>query len=151
MTHFKKVRKGIKATFSPAERVFLSDVLPLLAEVGQEADDPAASRLHVPVYLDDPEANDEWWRLMGKELDDARREDRAVYRKVIAADDGIVLDDEQANAFLRVLNEGRLVLGARMGVEVESDHYELSEHARQVLDYLGWVLEELTEILSRSL
>jgi hypothetical protein len=38
-----------------------------------------------------------------------------------------------------------------MGVEVEGDHDRLPEHSRQVLDYLGWILEELTVELSRSL
>ncbi len=150
MSHFRAVRRGIKTTFSPAERIFLSDVLPLLVSVGEDPADPAADRLRVPVYLDDPEANQAWWLLMGQELDEARSNDREVFQRVISSEHAVVLDDEEANAFLRVLNEARLVLGARMGVEVEEDHDRLPEPSRQALDYLGWVLEELTAELSRS-
>ena len=69
----------------------------------------------------------------------------------MVAEETKALSNEDANAFLRVLNEARLVLGARMGVEVEDDHDQLPEDSRQVLDYLGWVQEELTLELSRFL
>ena len=150
MSHFKTTRKGIIASFSPEERIFLGDVLPLLAGIGETGVDPAATRLNVPVYLDNPEANEEWWRLMGDDLNAFRMADRAVFRKVIDSNDQ-TLDNEDANAFMRVLNESRLALGARMGVEVEDDHDNLAEDSRQVLAYLGWILEELTVELTRAL
>lgn len=150
MSHFKTTRKGIVVTFTPEERSFLGDVLPLLAGIGATGVDPAATRLNVPVYLDDREASDEWWRLMGEELRSARSSDRTVFSRAISGDES-TLNDEDANALLRVLNEARLVLGARMGVEVEDDHDQLPEDSRQVLDYLGWIQEELTMELSRSL
>jgi len=68
MSHFKATRKGIETNFSAEEQIFLSDVLPLLAGVGVVGEDPAATRLNVPVYLNDPAANEEWWRLMGEDL-----------------------------------------------------------------------------------
>lgn len=151
MSHFKTTKDGISAGFSPEERLFLSDVLPLLAGIGEVGVDPAATRLEVPVYLDDPEANEEWWRLMGEDLAAARRSDREVFRKVIDSPRRYTLDDGEADALLRVINEARLALGARLGVEVEDDHDRLAEDSRQVLDYLGWILEELTVELSRSL
>jgi len=150
VSHFKTTRKGIVVTFTPAERSFLGDVVPLLSGIGETGVDPAATRLNVPVYLDDRDASDEWWRLMGEDLRSARSSDRAVFSRAVSGDTA-ALDDEDANAFLRVLNEARLVLGARMGVEVEDDHDQLPEDSRQVLDYLGWIQEELTMELSRSL
>ena len=151
MSHFKATRKGIETNFSAAEQIFLSDVLPLLAGVGVVGEDPAATRLNVPVYLNDPAANEEWWRLMGEDLRAGRDADRSVYSKVMDADGKTVLSSEDANAFLRVLNEARLALGARLGVEVEADHDQLPDESRDVLDYLGWILEELTTALTRSL
>ncbi len=151
MSHFKTTENGIAVSLTPEERIFLGDVLPLLAEIGQVGVDPAATRLKVPVYLDDPEANDEWWRLMGEEITSARRADRAVYRKVLDSEGEPVLSDEDADSFLRVINEARLALGARLGLDVEDDHDRLPEESRQVLDYLGWILEELTVELSRGL
>ena len=68
------------------EREFLSDVLELLDAIPTTGDDPATRRLQVPVYLDDPEANDEWWLFMGEELAVARAADRNVYRRVMETD-----------------------------------------------------------------
>lgn len=151
MSHFKTTRGGIQVQLSPEERIFLGDILPLLAGIGPVGSDPAADRFHVPVYLDDPEANAEWWRLMGRDLDAARDADRAVLQRVLDEYGDLTLDEEEANALLRVINEARLALGARLGIEVESDHDEVPEESRRVLDYLGWLLEELTVELSRSL
>jgi len=131
--------------------MFLGDVLPLLAGIGARGSDPAADRLMVPVYLNDPDANEEWWRLMGQDLDAARQADRAVFSKMVTGEAPVVLDLEEADAVLRVLNEVRLALGARLGIEVAADHAELAEESRQVMDYLGWIQEELTVELTRAL
>jgi len=151
VSHFRTTRDGIRVQLAPEERLFLGDVLPLLAGVGASGSDPAADRLNVPVYLDDPESNEEWWRLMGPDLDAARRADRAVLARVVAGDESMTITVEEADAVLRVLNEARLALGARFGIDVESDHDDLSEDSRQVMDYLGWIQEELTVELLRSL
>lgn len=151
MSHFHAEPEGIRVELSPEERMFLGDVLPLLAGVGAPGSDPAADRLNVPVYLDDPESNEEWWRLMGGDLKAARRADRAVFARAVGNDEPVTLDREEADAMLRVLNEARLTLGARLGIDVESDHDELPEDSRQVLDYLGWIQEELTLELMKSL
>jgi hypothetical protein len=151
MSHFTSTGDGIVASFTREERLFLGDALPMLAGIGAVGTDPAADRFRVPVYLDDPEANEEWWRLMGEDLDAARAADRATFQRVIDSEESVLLDDEEANSLLRVLNETRLALGARLGVEVEDDHDRLPRDGRQVLDYLGWILEELTVELTRSL
>ena len=145
---FLATEDGIEATFSDDVRAFLGDVVPMLAAVGDSEGDAAARRLQVPVYRDDEAANDEWWRLMGPDLDAARRADRRIFQRVIESDEPVTLSDDEADAFLRVLNEARLALGARMGVEVEEDYDDLPEHSRNVLVYLGIILEELTEALS---
>ncbi|MGD2102194.1 MAG: DUF2017 family protein [Acidimicrobiia bacterium] len=150
MSHFRAVTDGIRVELSPEERMFLGDVLPLLAGIGAPGADPAADRLNVPVYLDDPDSNEEWWRLMGDDLTAARRSDRAVFAKTVASDEPLTLDDAEANAMLRVINEARLALGARLGIDVESDHDELPDESRQAIDFLGWFLEELTlELMKR--
>lgn len=151
MRHFRATVGGIRVQLSPEERVFLGDVLPLLAGLGSPGSDPAADRLHVPVYLDDSGANEEWWRLMGPDLSEARKADRAVYEKMLASEEPVTIDIEEADAVLRVINEARLALGARFGLDVESDHETLPEDSRQVLDYLGWLQEQLTIELMRSL
>jgi hypothetical protein len=151
MSHFRATRRGIEVDLSPVERLFLGDVLPLLAGIGAPGVDPAADRLNVPVYLDDPESNEEWWRLMGQDLVASRQADRTVFGKMVGSEVPIVLTVEEADAVLRVLNQARLALGARLGIDVEGDHEQLPEESRQVIDYLGWVQEELTMELMRTL
>jgi hypothetical protein len=148
---FKAARGGIDVALTPEEKEFLSGLLELLAGIPATGDDRASQRLHVPVYLDDPEANAEWWRLMEGELAAARTADRGVFERTINDKGQRHLSNDEADAFLRVLNEGRLALGARFGVEVEDDHDRLPEDQREIMDYLGWLLEDLTLELSRSL
>ncbi len=142
---------SVIVNLEPEEREVLSGVLDLLANVGEETGDPAAARLSVPVYLDDPEANSEWWRLMGDELESSRNLDRDVYRRVMTEDGPLTLDGAEAESLLRVLNEGRLAYAARLGLEVEDDHDRLPLPQMMALDFLGWVLEELTAELSTTL
>ncbi len=49
------------------------------------------------------------------------------------------------------LNEGRLVFAARLKLEVEEDHDQLPEAERAALDFLGWILEDLTVVLMQAL
>lgn len=151
MRLFKAVPDGIEFHLTQELRLVLGDVLPMLARVGEQEDDPAVERLQVPVYLDDAESNDEWWRLMGPDLDAARKADRNVFKKTVDEEEPTTLSREEADAFLRVLNEARLALGARLGVEVEEDYEDLPEESRAVMGYLGVILEELTEELSGGL
>lgn len=148
MSLFHAVEGGVEVNLPPEVRIFLGDVLPMLADLGDADEDPAARRLRVPVYLDDSESNQEWWRLMGPDLDAARQADRQVFENAVQADGPTTLTDADADAFLRVLNESRLALGARLGVEVEEDYDDLAEGSLAVLGYLGAILEELTDELS---
>jgi Domain of unknown function (DUF2017) len=150
-SHFRSVRRGIQVDLNAEEKVFLGGLLEMLVGLPREGEDPASKRLRVPVYLDDREANAEWWRLMGSELDTARQTDRHLFKRVMDSSAAIKLTDEEADAFLRVLNEGRLALGARFRLEIEEDHDKLPEDQRQILDFLGWLEEELTTELTRSL
>jgi hypothetical protein len=151
MSRFAWKAGALVVDLSPDERGFLGDVVPMLTAVAGPESDPAAARLQVPVYLDDPESNQEWWRLMGSELEEARRSDRARFQAVIGADGPQTITAEEGDALLRVLNEARLVLGARLGIEVEDDHDRVPLERRAALDILGWFQEELTEALTGAL
>jgi hypothetical protein len=110
----------------------------MLDEIGQGAEDPAGERLNVPVYLDDPDANTEWWNFMGSELDASRQADRSAFREVLEASiDGTIASREEAHAMARVLNESRLAMAARIGVETESDYERLDPPAAAMLQALG--------------
>ncbi|MDH3247760.1 MAG: DUF2017 family protein [Acidimicrobiia bacterium] len=127
---------------------FLSDIPELLATVGTVDADPAADRLAVPVYLDDAEANEDWWRWMGGELAESKAADRSAFTEILAgAEAGIDISQLEAYAMLRVLTETRLVIAARAGLEIEADYETLDEHTLAVLNTLALVQESLIEAL----
>jgi Domain of unknown function (DUF2017) len=146
------VRDGNVTIDLPAEeRSLLSQVLHLLAEVGEDENDPGHRRLNIPMYLDDAGPNRRLEGWLESELESSRRHDRRVYQRVVAADAPVVVDESDANAFLRVLNEGRLAFAARLGIEVAADHASVPDMERAALDYMGWVLEDLTVALMDDL
>lgn len=141
----------ISLQLDPAEAAFLSDMVRMLESVGQIEGDPGEKRLNVPAYLGDAEAAAEWRRLVGDQIADGRNEDRAVLRAVVEGEGTVEIEPARAEAILRAVNEARLVLAARLGVEVESDYQQLDAGATVALHYLGLFIEDLTDELSRTL
>ncbi len=128
---------------------FLSDIPDLLATVGTMDADPAADRLEVPVYLDDAEANEDWWRWMGGELAESKAADRSAFTEILAsAGTGVDISELEAYAMLRVLTETRLVIAARAGLEIEADYETLDDHTLAVLNTLALLQESLIEALA---
>lgn len=125
---------GVEIAMEPELADFMMQFPGLLDEIERNADDPAAERLNVPVYLDDPDSNEEYWSLMASELDRSREADRSAYRAVLdAAKTGTVASREEARAMVRVLNESRLALAARFGIETESDYDNLEDSEHDIL------------------
>lgn len=148
MIPFIPTPDGILVTLEPDDLDFLKQIPEFLALLGDPETDPAAARLQVPVYLDDHEASDEWWRLMSNELNESRRADRSAFTLILdAASAGTTASHAEAEAFLRVLNEARLSLAARLSVEVAEDYDKLTEPDRGALDYLASMQEFLLAAL----
>src|SRR5690606_26606250 len=113
---------GVGFRFAGAEVHLLRDALAILESLGTPDDDPGAARLSPPAYLGDPEADSEWRRFAGTELASARRSDRSAVDLLLDAvesgghEDAVageaVASQLEAAAFLRVINEMRLVLAA---------------------------------------
>ena len=134
----KPVRNGVEVKLDRRIVEFLLQFADMLDGIQPGSDDPAANRLHVPVYLDDPDANSEWWQYMGSELDESRRADRSAYREALSASvKGTVVSKLEAYAMVRVLNESRLALAARVGVEIEDDYERLGDHEAMMLQALA--------------
>ena len=119
-----------------------------LSSVGRRGKDPVADRLAPRVYADDDDAAREFDRLMTPELDAGRKTDRERYEHVIdrAVDGGTILDEEDAFAVLRVLDEARLVIAARLGID--SDEWEPSSTLDaspelHLYHLLGWIQDAL--------
>jgi hypothetical protein len=140
---FRPAKGGIRVSLAPAERAILRQLPGLLDSVAGPSDDPAAARLRPSAYPDDPDAEDEFRRLMAGELEEARRTDRAGFLEDLSGRG--VLDEERAGAWLRILSESRLVLAARLGIEEDGWEESMpgSDPEVTLLHYLGWLQEEL--------
>lgn len=166
-SHFALVPQGVELRLTDIEVTFLTDLPRLLAGLGTPDSDPGAARLSPPVYLGDPEADAEWRRLAGTELDASRRADRSAFEVVLeAVRDSLpesartepkgtvgttVISRAEADAVLRVINEARLVLGARWGIETAGDYDDLRPEASEVLSFLGWLVSDMAEVLEETL
>jgi hypothetical protein len=135
---FLPVQDGILVTLTPDDLDLLSQLPEFLNSLGDPVEDPAAARLQAPVYSEDHAASEEWWRLMVDEFRESRAADRSAFELILeAASAGTVASVAEAEAFMRVLNESRLALAARLGVEEEGDMERLEEDDRGALDYLA--------------
>ena len=147
----KRSRKGgIELHLSEPERDFLRSLAPQMREVFEEGDDPAVARLFPDAYPQDPEREAEYRLLAHTELMDKHLAALAALEETAGAQR---LDTDQADAWLKAINEVRLVLGSRLEVTEEGDERPTSDHDPRapgfaVYDYLTWLQGELIDALS---
>ncbi|HWG15423.1 MAG TPA: DUF2017 domain-containing protein [Streptosporangiaceae bacterium] len=118
--------------------------------------DPALARLLPDAYRDDPDASGEFRRYTEQSLRSAKQEVAQTVLDTLPADGGRVkLSHDQAQAWLRALNDVRLTLGVRLGVteEFEDEWRQLDPldpraTAFEVYAWLGDVQESLVQALS---
>jgi Domain of unknown function (DUF2017) len=118
-------------------------------------EDPALARLLPDAYRDDPDAAGEFRRYTEQSLRSAKQETAQTVLDTLPAEGGPVrLDGEQAQAWLRALNDVRLALGVRLEVteEFEDQWQELDPNdprsaAFEVYSWLGGVQESLVQAL----
>ena len=124
-------------------------VADLVATLGEAPADPSLRRLTPPAYED--EADEKGYReIMGDELLNGRLQ----ALELLAATTGNErLSTDEAEAWLRALNDLRLVLGTRLDVQenslldrIDSDDPDAAGLA--VYAYLSWLQEQLVEALS---
>ena len=142
---------GVELRLSLDERSLLAGLVAELRAVLDGAPgDPSLRRLFPPAY--DEEGDERAYRdLMGNELLDGRR---AALTLVAETVDRERLSVEEADAWLRALNDLRLVLGTRLDVQEDTFADELRRDdprapALAVYGYLSWMQEELIAALSR--
>ena len=124
----------------------------LHAELGgllEEPDDPDLRRLFPPAH-DDAERESEYRDLVGGQLVDGRRRALDTFERTI---DAQKLTAEEADVWLRVLNDLRLILGTRLDVTEETmlaeiDPSDPNAHEYAVYGYLSWLQEQLVAALS---
>ena len=146
---------------TPDERPTGEEADPLAAMVGidpfaRRPDDPALRRLFPDAYADDEEAAAEFRRFTERSLRDVKLEHA---RTVLATLDGsggtVTLSDAEAQAWLGTLNDLRLTLAERIGLD-EDNHeafYDLPpEHPAFALfhlyDWFTFLQESLVHALT---
>jgi hypothetical protein len=119
-----------------------------------ESPAPSMKRLFPPAYADadNAEHEAEYRRLMG---DDLRRRHRESAEVLLATIDRDVLEDAEAEAWLRALNELRLVIGTILDVSEEDLGPESPDDptmpAYVLYDLLGQIQEYLVTELAAAL
>jgi len=138
-----------------------ADQDPLAAMVGIDPfavrpDDPALHRLFPDAYADDDEAADEFRRFTERSLRDGKLANAGtVLASLERSGSKITLADGEAQAWLGTLNDLRLTLGSRLGVE-EDSHEKFAAlpdddpafSAFWVYDWLTYLQETLVRALS---
>jgi hypothetical protein len=121
----------------------------LRERVDEEPEHPDLRRLFPPAHPEDEDAESEYRRLVRGQLDGAREN---ALDTVGATVDQPTLTAEEAEAWLKVLNELRLVLGTRLDVSEELDFHLDRDDPRApelgVYAYLTWLQEQLVQALS---
>ncbi|MFN8168149.1 MAG: DUF2017 domain-containing protein [Candidatus Nanopelagicales bacterium] len=139
------------------------DADPLARLVGidpdaERPDDPALARLFPDAYADDDEAAGEFRRFTERSLREAKLANAAVVLDALdrAGDkDKVALSDDEARAWLGTLNDLRLTLGSRLGID-EDSHELVASLAEDdpafavfhVYDWLTFLQETLVQALT---
>ncbi|MDP9207458.1 MAG: DUF2017 domain-containing protein [Actinomycetota bacterium] len=127
--------------------------------LGEGEDEPVNRRLFPPAYLDvaDIEQDAEFQRLMHDDLVAEKLTNLDLVTGTLARGTSSVrrwtveLTDEEATAWLGVLNDLRLALGVRLDItedfDGDVDDTDPRAPALRLLSYLGWLEEQLLEAL----
>jgi hypothetical protein len=87
-----------------------------LSENTEAPEDPALARLFPDAYRDDDEASAEFRRYTEAALRDGKREAARTVLETLRDGGEVMLDADQAQAWLRSLNDVRLALGVRLDI-----------------------------------
>jgi len=127
--------------------------------LGEDEDEPVNRRLFPPAYLDvaDIERDAEYRRLMHDDLVEEKLANLDLVTASLERGSASVrrwtveLTDEEAAAWLGVLNDLRLALGVRLDITEDYDgavdDTDPRAPAFRLLSYLGWLEEQLLDAL----
>jgi Domain of unknown function (DUF2017) len=131
----------------------------LRSVLAEGEDEPVNQRLFPPAYLDvaDIEQDSEYHRLMHDDLVSEKLANLDLVTDTLARGTTSVrrwtveLTEEEATAWLGVLNDLRLALGVRLDItedyDGEVDDADPRAPAFRLLSYLGWLEEQLLDAL----
>lgn len=147
---FVDVEEGLLVELSANEVDVLLGVSTLLDGVIAEGEDAAWARLNPAAYPADAEADHEFRELVSDEFAQGRLADRSAFQLTLEhANGGVIVSPDEAEAWLRVLGETRLLLGARLGID--PIEVPAAVEMRPLYDYLTWLQGELVNVLTARL
>jgi hypothetical protein len=130
------------------EQALLRELLDQLEPMLEEPDDPALRRLFPPAYSE-AESDEQYQSLVRGQLVNGRSKALASMRDTLHDE---TIDLEQADGWLRAINDLRLVLGTRLDVseEIDYERIDLNEPRGRdlaIYGYLAWLQEQLVDAL----
>lgn len=148
----KRSRKGgVELRLPEEERAFLASLAPEMRGLyqGEGADDPVLERLFPVAYPSDTDRETEYRLLVHDELRESLVAALDTLAGSVEADH---LDPEEADAWMRAINQVRLVLAARLEVTEEGDERPRDPDdprlpAFAAYDYLSLLQTELIDAL----
>lgn len=146
----RRTRSGqYELRLSDEERELLRGLGPRMREVFADEADPVLERLFPVAYPEDESRQAEYRLLAQSELVDSHLAAIAALEETVDAER---VDEEKLLAWMRALNQVRLVLGVRLEVTEEGDERPSSSDdpraaAFAMYDYLTWLQGEIIEAL----
>ena len=138
------------------EQDLLRSLVPQLRDL-LTTDDPALTRLFPTAYPDDPERDAGYQALVRDELLEKRFASLDVLEQTIeAGEKGRELTGDELSAWMRALNDLRLVLGTRLDVTEDDDPSDIDPAdpdaaAWSIYHYLGMLLTFIVDALAEDL
>ena len=144
-------RGGVHVDIPKDLRELLASLARQLVELIDDpdaADDPGLARLFPPASVDDPMEALGFEQLMGEALRAGKRESAGILR---ATSGNTSLTAEETLAWMRSLNDIRLLVGTRLDVTEDMDVESMLDDPMTEQAALVYVaLSELVEMLSRA-
>lgn len=141
-----------KVSLPGPERELLGSLIPQIREL-LTTDDPSLTRLFPTAYPDDPERDAGYHALVRDELVERRLGALDTLEKTL---DGSELTGDELSAWMRSLNDLRLVLGTRLNVSEDDDPADLDPTdpdtpAWSVYHWLGMIVSFIVDALEEDL
>jgi hypothetical protein len=139
----------VRVSLDRHEQLLLTELLDELEGLLDDPDDPELRRLFPPAYSE-PTDDEQYRSLVRDQLVSGRSKALKTVRATLSSD---TLDADQADQWLRALNDMRLVLGTRWDVTEQLEYAELDLNEPRgrelaVYGYLSWLQEQLVEALA---
>lgn len=140
---------GVRLNFREEEVLLVQELLGEVEALLEDPDDPAVRRLFPPAHAD--RENEEQYRsLVRDQLVTGHSRALTTMRDTLAQEE---LSAEEADVWLRALNDLRLVLGTRLDVTEDTDFENIDPREPRGRDlvvyaYLSWLQEQLVDALS---